>query len=279
MQRVQQGLRRIVHAPRSLKRSMYWIALLEKCSTTLVAHSRCDARFRSGQWQWLARDGSLFRAFPRMARALYGAGKKGAPNGAVRLHLRACWPEQPVQACVRPGRDLNGRCGSSGWKRGSLHRDRYFGENYKLFYRLDGEGCPSFLFDGPTVIRLKRIVRQPEPTTWRRYTASMGHLAVCRAMEPCVCVSSRSKATIELGARRRPGPRPLPADLVSELYATLAHRAVFSLGQMHPWLSPLAGGKPPRSHIADLSGFDHCSAAATLYGRVPRRMMDSFAFT
>ena len=44
-----------------------------------------DARL--GQWQWLARDGTLFAALPRMAWALYGAGKPGAPNKAVRFHL------------------------------------------------------------------------------------------------------------------------------------------------------------------------------------------------
>ena len=119
-------------------------ALLEKVFGQLSAQIPAgggDPRLE--QWQWLARDGSLFRALPRMAWALHGAGAKGAPNRAVRLHLSLhVLEDKPVQVAVRPGRD----CERAVWE-GQLEKgagyigDRYFAENYQLFGRLDRKGC------------------------------------------------------------------------------------------------------------------------------------------
>jgi hypothetical protein len=79
--------------------------LLEKVFTELSARlPQVGQDARDDQWQWLARDSSLFRALPRMAWALYGGGKKGSPNRAVRLHLSLhVRDDKPVRATVRPG--------------------------------------------------------------------------------------------------------------------------------------------------------------------------------
>lgn len=98
---------------------------------------------RLGQWQWLARDGSIFRALPRMAWALYGAGNPGSPNRAARLHLSLhVLEDKPVRAALRPGRQCERAVWEEQLEAGAGYiGDRYFGENYKLFWKLDRKGC------------------------------------------------------------------------------------------------------------------------------------------
>jgi hypothetical protein len=97
----------------------------------------------AGKWAWLAQDGSLFRALPRMAWALYGGGKAGAINNAVRLHLSLhVFEDKPVRVSVQPGR----KCERAVWEEqleagAGYIGDRYFGENYKLFWKLNHKGC------------------------------------------------------------------------------------------------------------------------------------------
>ena len=98
---------------------------------------------RRGDWAWQARDGSLFPALPRMAWALYGAGAKGAPNRAVRLHLSLhLFDDTPTQSAVRRGRDCERAVWEEQLEPGAGYvGDRYFGENYQLFGRLEQQGC------------------------------------------------------------------------------------------------------------------------------------------
>jgi len=95
-------------------------ALLEAVLTELAREVPAgDADPRLADWAWQARDGSLFRALPRMSWALYGAGAVGAPNRAVRLHLSLhLLDDTPVQAAVRRGRDCERAGSSSGWPDG-----------------------------------------------------------------------------------------------------------------------------------------------------------------
>jgi len=104
-----------------------------------------DARL--GQWQWLARDGSLFAALPRMAWALYGAGKSGAANRAVRLHLSLdILEDKPVEAAVRMGKISERKVWREQWKKGHAYvGDRAFGQEYKLFGQLEVAGCAFVL--------------------------------------------------------------------------------------------------------------------------------------
>jgi hypothetical protein len=122
-------------------------ALLEKVLLELSEQiPREPTDDRLGQWQWLARDGSLFRALPRMAWALYGAGRVGQSR-AVRLHLSLHVVEdRPVQMAVRPG----GVCERAVWEeqleKGAAYiGDRLYGQNFRLLAKLKLKGCAYIL--------------------------------------------------------------------------------------------------------------------------------------
>jgi len=93
--------------------------------------------------EWMARDGSLFAALPRMAWALYGGGREGHVNNAVRLHLSfLLLKDAPAQATITPGKTCE-----RGTLRGDLQLgatyigDRYYGEHYGYFALLAEAGC------------------------------------------------------------------------------------------------------------------------------------------
>jgi len=113
--------------------------------STQLPHVPPDARL--GQWQWLARDGSLFAALPRMAWALCGGGKPGAPNRAVRLHLSLdILEDKPVEAAVRMGKICERKVWREQWKKGHAYvGDRGFGQDYKLWGQLQAAGCAFVL--------------------------------------------------------------------------------------------------------------------------------------
>jgi len=82
-------------------------ALLEKVfvdlSGRLQAPWASDPRLATRKW--MAHDGSLWRALPRMSWALYGAGR-GGDSHAVKLHLSFhVLEDKPVKATVRRGKD------------------------------------------------------------------------------------------------------------------------------------------------------------------------------
>lgn len=120
-------------------------ALLERVFQDLASQLPKDAkeaRWVGGQ-DWLARDGSLFAALPRMSWALYGAGRAGYPNRAVRLHLSFHVLEgKPVRAQVAEGNRCERAVWEEQWVKGDAYiGDRYFAENYKLLARLAQSGC------------------------------------------------------------------------------------------------------------------------------------------
>jgi len=124
-------------------------ALLEKVfeqlSQSLPAHQPHEPLL--AQWHWLARDGSLFRALPRMEWALYGAGRAGAPNRAVRLHLSLnLLEDKPEVVAVRPGKECERAVWRQQWKPGQAYvGDRYFAEDYKAFGELEAKNCSYVL--------------------------------------------------------------------------------------------------------------------------------------
>lgn len=147
LERVQREVcsRRIPRATFSEAQHVLDPALLEAVFAELSAQipsAPTDARL--GRWQWLAQDGSLFRALPRMVWALYGGGKAGAPNRAARLHLSLqVFDDKPVRATLRPGRDCERAVWEEQLEPGAGYiADRYFGENYQLFAKLDRQGSP-----------------------------------------------------------------------------------------------------------------------------------------
>lgn len=198
--------------------------LLEKVFGELsaqIAPASSDPRL--GQWQWLARDGSLFRALPRMAWALYGGGNPGSPNRAARLHLSLhVFEDKPVQAALRPGRECERAVWIEQLEKGAGYiGDRYFGENYKLFYQLERKGCAFVirLLD-QAVINVQEelpisaadqaagVVRQ----AWAHLGRGMRYRSVRLRL---VWIQSQDQALV---LATNLSPEALPAELISELY-------------------------------------------------------------
>lgn len=123
-------------------------AWLEKLFTQLAAQVPGPApRDPHQAWQqWLARDGSLLPALPRMHWALFGAGrakKSGAANNAVRLHLSFhLLDDKPVAAQVTNGKTCERKTWKAQWERGAAYvGDRYYAEDYQCLRELDACGC------------------------------------------------------------------------------------------------------------------------------------------
>lgn len=126
-------------------------ALLERVFTQLAAEvgPAASAGASTRAWNWMARDGSVFRALPRMHWALSGSGR-GGDSHAVKLHLNLhLLDDKPVRAQVRRGKDCERAVWREQWQPGDAYvGDRYFGEDYQLFGQLMDQGCAF-------VIRLK----------------------------------------------------------------------------------------------------------------------------
>lgn len=98
---------------------------------------------REANLHWLAQDGSLWRALPRMDWALYGGGRAGASTHAVRLHLSFhLLDDKPQMAQVTTGKVCERKAWRQKWQRGAAYvGDRYYGEDYSLFGELSAKGC------------------------------------------------------------------------------------------------------------------------------------------
>jgi hypothetical protein len=95
-------------------------------------------------WQhWFARDSSLFSALPRMHWALYGGGKPGAANRAVRLHLNFhLLEDKPAGAQITPGKACERAVWKQNWEAGEAYvGDRSFGQDHGLLGPLGQKGC------------------------------------------------------------------------------------------------------------------------------------------
>jgi hypothetical protein len=92
---------------------------------------------------WLARDSSLFPALNRMVWAQYGGGQAGQPNHAVRLHVSFhLWEDKPVRVAITPGKVCERKMWREQLEAGATYvGDRYFGEDYKMFRRLEEQHC------------------------------------------------------------------------------------------------------------------------------------------
>jgi hypothetical protein len=98
---------------------------------------------RAAWQQWFARDSSLFAALPRMSWALYGGGRPGARNNAVRLHLSLhLLEDKPVAAQITPGKACERRVWKQHWQSGAAYvGDRNLGQHHKLLGQLEQKGC------------------------------------------------------------------------------------------------------------------------------------------
>lgn len=261
-------------------------ALLEKVFAELSAQipsGPSDARL--GQWQWLARDGSLFRALPRMAWALYGGGHAGSPNRAARLHLSLhVLEDKPVRAALRPGRQCERAVWQEHWEPGAAYiADRYFGENYQLFGQLDHKGCAF-------IIRLQETalihVEQELPLSAadraagvvRQAWVHLGSRSHYRSMRLRVVWIEHDGSTLTLATNL--APESLAAELVGELYRKRWRIELFFrwvkciLGCGH-WIAESPNGATIQIHLALIAAL-----LLQLYaGRRPtKRMMELIRF-
>ncbi len=91
---------------------------------------------------WMAHDGTLWRALPRMGWALYGAGR-GGKSQAVKLHLSFhILDDKPGRGTVRRGKDCERAVWKERWEPGDAYiGDRYYGEDYGLLDQLTQARC------------------------------------------------------------------------------------------------------------------------------------------
>jgi hypothetical protein len=123
-------------------------ALLQKVFGQLAAEQsalRGDERLLPYRDQLLAVDGTLWRALPRMAWAIwrYQHGKESA----LKLHVKFNLLEQkPVAAVVSTARRCERAVLRENMRAGEFYvGDRYFGEHYALFEQLEQAGCSYLL--------------------------------------------------------------------------------------------------------------------------------------
>lgn len=120
-------------------------ALLEQVFSDLASQVQGPppTDVRQAWQQWFARDSSLFAALPRMSWALYGGGKAGGKNNAVRLHLNLhLLEDKPARAQVSLGKRCERKAWQEVWESGAAYvGDRYFAENYALLGQLQEKGC------------------------------------------------------------------------------------------------------------------------------------------
>lgn len=122
-------------------------ALLENLFASLAGElpdlSALPAALRTERW--MARDSSLFAALPRMAWALYGGGREGCVNNAVRLHVSFdLLKDAPASLQITPGKTCERatlRQEIACQPGGAYVGDRYFGEHYGFFAQLSAKGC------------------------------------------------------------------------------------------------------------------------------------------
>lgn len=98
---------------------------------------------REASLYWLAQDSSLWRALPRMDWAIYGGGRSGSPNRAVRLHVGFhLLEDKPVVAQMSAGKLCERKAWRQKWQSGAAYvGDRYYGLDYGIFGELTAKGC------------------------------------------------------------------------------------------------------------------------------------------
>jgi hypothetical protein len=120
-------------------------SLLEAVFTDLVQRVQGPrpTDVRAAWKEWFARDSTLFAALPRMSWALYGGGRAGARNNALRLHLNFhLMEDKPARAQVTTGKTCERKAWRQVWEPGAAYvGDRYFAEDHALFDQLEQAGC------------------------------------------------------------------------------------------------------------------------------------------
>lgn len=175
-------------------------------------------------WErWLAQDSSVFAALPRMSWAVYGGGKAGHLNNAVRLHLSFnVLSDHPVDARVTPGKTCERKAWKSQWQKGAAYvGDRYYSGDYGLLRELDKSG-------GRYIVRLRDCAKleiiEELDCSQTDIKAGVQRQAVVRLGEgptriaPVRVVWIRSPTAGELRLVTNLRADDAPAQMVSEIY-------------------------------------------------------------
>jgi Transposase DDE domain len=125
--------------------------LLQRVFAELAAEQQAqnfypaDKRLEPYRGQLLAIDGTLWRALPRMAWALWR--HQHCKQSALRLHLKFnLWEDKPVGAVLTSARRCERAVLREQLATGEFYvGDRYYGEDYALFNQLERAGCSYLL--------------------------------------------------------------------------------------------------------------------------------------
>jgi len=233
---------------------------------------------------WLAHDGTLWRALPRMSWALYGAGR-GGESRAVKLHLSFhVLEDKPVRATVRRGKDCERAVWKERWQKGDAYiGDRYFGEDYRLLDQLTQKECVY-------VLRLREqshiSVQEELPVSAEDQAAGVVRQAWARLGCNARYRSGRVRVVWVQGEGHdlilvtNLPPEELPAHLVSQLYRQRWQVELFFrwikciLGCRH-WLAESPEGVALQIYLALIAAL----LLQVYTGRRPsRRMMELIQF-
>ncbi len=288
LDRVQQGICQRPVSPGSFSATQHLLEpeLLEKVfvdlSGQLEARNASDPRLATKKW--MAHDGTLWRALPRMSWALHGVGRSGDSHG-VKLHLSFhLLKDTPERATVRPGKVCERKVWQEHWEEGEGYiGDRYFGEDYRLFGKLEAKGCVY-------VVRLReqaaiQVEKELEVSpadrkagVVRQVWARLGAREKTRSVRVrLVWVEAEGHQLLLV---TNLGPDQLPAELVSLLYRRRWQVELFFrwikciLGCRH-WLAESPQGVTIQIYLALIA-----SVLLQLYvGKRPtRRMMELIQF-
>jgi len=172
--------------------------------------------------EWFARDSSVFAALPRMAWAIYGGGRAGAPNRAVRLHLNLHLLDQrPELAQITEGRVCERKSWQQQWEPGAGYvGDRYFGKNFQLFGALEKKRCSYVirLIEEATINLEEELPVGPadrQAGVTRQAWATLGKAGHRSVRLRVVWIQGRDSTLILV---TNLSPEVLPAQLVAMLY-------------------------------------------------------------
>jgi len=231
---------------------------------------------------WMAHDGTLWRALPRMNWALYGAGRSGQSRG-VKLHLSFhIADDKPIRGTIRRGKDCERTTWRERWQAGDAYiGDRYFGEDHGLLDQLSQQKCLYVL----------RLREQTTITVEEELPVSPADQAAGVVRQAWVRLGVRSRSGrlrvvwVEAEGHKlilvtNLGSQELPAELVSLLYRKRWQVELFFrwikciLGCRH-WLAESPEGVALQIYLALIAAL-----LLQLYtGRRPsKRMMELIQF-
>jgi hypothetical protein len=171
--------------------------------------------------RWLIQDSTLWEVLPRMRWALWR--RQGTSQNAVRLHLSLHVVEdKPQRAKITTGRGCERQAWRENWQPGDAYvGDRYYGEDYQLFAKLEEAGCAYVLRlrESATIEVLEEIALSPrdrQSGVLRQAWVVLGCKARYRSTRVRLVWVETSKEVLLLVTNQEPDA--MAAELVAALY-------------------------------------------------------------